>query len=103
MSKLNKLGIIGVALSWLASYLENRKQAVEIKYLKKMSVFHHFCHQNIEQYRVNVCCVPQGSFLGPLLFLLNINDLPDITQHECILFADDISVVIPSKNDLTTN
>lgn len=92
--KLKKYGIRGPALDWLHSYLNDRSQCTEISRTEK----------SIKQiyrsnFRLNTCGVPQGSILGPLLFLLYINDLPDATSQKSILFADDATIIIKSNKD----
>ena len=80
---LNKLEIYGIkdeALQWFNTYLTNRKQQVKINNSK--SDFKHIS-----------CGVPQGSILGPLLFLLFINDLPLYTNNVFTdLYADDTTL-----------
>lgn len=80
---------------WIRSYLSNRMQYTEIaKYddTTEMLMKHHSDHMK------STIGVPQGSVLGPLLFLVYINDLPCITNHKVTLFADDCSIVIQGTN-----
>ena len=86
INKLSQYGIRGAANLWIKSYLENRKQYV---------VFND--HQSPTA--VIKCGVPQGSILGPLLFLLYINDLPRVSPIlKFIMFADDTNIIF-SHND----
>lgn len=77
--KLERYGIKGDLLLWLESYISNREQQVIVK-------------DAISSRRKLKAGVPQGSILGPLLFLVFINDIADEMLGLCRLFADDTSV-----------
>ena len=77
LSKLSHIGISGRLLTWFHNYLTDRKQLVSINGTRSSVL-------------PVSSGVPQGSILGPLLFLVYINDLPDaITSCNIFLFADD--------------
>ena len=81
-----KLELYGCNLGWFESYLSNRKQF--ITYCDK--------HTNIETI---ICGIPQGSILGPLLFLIFVNDLHKVTKYlDPIMFAGDANLFYSHKN-----
>ena len=80
LQKLHYYGIRGLPLHWFKSYLSDRQQTVTIN-----NVF--------SSYRSIECGVPQGSILGPILFLLYINDIIHSTDtFDFRLFADDTNM-----------
>lgn len=79
LNKLQCYGLRGKIHDWLESYLSSRTQLVEVNGIRS----------ELEEVSIGV---PQGSVLGPLLFLLYINDLPQcISDNNLIMFADDTS------------
>ncbi|MFM9988300.1 RNA-directed DNA polymerase [Flavobacterium sp.] len=91
LRKLEHYGVRGVALQWFNSYLSNRKQCVTLNGATSSI-------QNI------IYGVPQGSILGPLLFILYINDIVNCSDLlSFILFADDTTLVFSCKNLLQLN
>ena len=86
ISKLENYGIRGIPKNWFISYLENRLQRVSIG-------------NTFSQYNAIKTGVPQGSILGPILFILYINDLPQVSKKiHTTMFADDSSLIASHKN-----
>ena len=86
LSKLQAYGIRDFANQWFCSYLRNRKETCLVD-----------CNKSSDTYLP--CGVPQGTILGPLLFLLYINDLPNCLMHsQPRMYADDTSITYASND-----
>ena len=66
-------------MNWISDFLNNRSQTVKV-------------NNALSDPAPVVSGIPQGSILGPLLFIIFINDLPDCVQSICKIFADDTKV-----------
>jgi hypothetical protein len=92
MHKLAAYGINGKLFNWIKEFLSNRRQRVNIKGVNS-------------EWAAVTSGVPQGAVLSTLLFIIYINDMPDVMDHHlCKLFADDSKLIctIKNSNDLTT-
>jgi hypothetical protein len=77
---LEKYGIAGTTLNWIKSFLENRKQRVVLG-------------ECVSDWVDVLSGVPQGSVLGPILFIIYINDILDNLKTNVELFADDTKLI----------
>ena len=86
LSKLYRYGIRGVPAKLLTDYLSNRTQQTRVNGTKSK-------FENI------TCGVPQGSILGPLFFILYVNDLPNMCSLDVRLFADDACLLYSDRGN----
>ena len=86
INKLEFLGFSKNVILWFKSYLSNRKFRVNL-------------NKTFLEPGKHLCLVPQGSILGPLLFLLYINDIPQTVKCELLLYADDTCLIF-QHNDI---
>ena len=85
LKKLYNMGLRGVANTWFCSYLTNRKQYMII-------------NDNKSSLETIKCGVPQGSILGPILFIIYINDIHNSTFLKLLCFADDTTCCYSASN-----
>ena len=85
LMKMKFLGFSKSTIAWFKSYLQDRKFVVNVA--DKQS--------NLSDL---LCGVPQGSILGPLLFLLYVNDMPQAVSSDLLLYADDSGLIFEGKD-----
>ena len=79
-------GVRGIVNDWFSSYLINRVQTTQIG-------------SHVSEKENTLCGIPQGSVLGPLLFLIYVNDIYKASKKlESFLFADDTNLLYANKN-----
>lgn len=88
LCKLRAYGVTGTILKWIENFLKDRTQYVKIM-------------DSISNTEKVLSGIPQGSVLGPILFTIFINDLPDSIQSFCKVFADDTKIYNTSVNCTT--
>ena len=80
LRKLEALGIVGKVSRWIASWLKDRQQRVVLNGYKSTWIY-------------VLSGVQQGSVLGPLLFIIFVNDLDDGVMSRMLKFADDVKLI----------
>jgi hypothetical protein len=88
LEKIKSYGIVGPTLNWIKDFLKNRTQKVMVNGAGS-------------EWENVTSGIPQGSVLGPILFVIYINDLPDTVESDSYLFADDTKIfrIIKGEDD----
>ena len=84
LGKLKAIGVQSQTVDWFSSYLKGRNQFVNVSGTNS-------------DFKLIVCGVPQGSILGPLLFLIYVNVMLNAVNCDFYLYADDSALVVSSK------
>ena len=85
LNKLKWLGADDLTVQWFRSYLTGRTQVTDIG-------------GTMSEPKCVTCGVPQGSILGPLVFLLYVNDMASAVRCKLLLYADDSALIASGKN-----
>ena len=85
MNKLKAYGITGNLLNWIKAFLSDRTQAVKVNGISSET-------------EAVISGIPQGSVLGPALFIVYINDILDKIRSDGFLFADDTKIFRSIRN-----
>ena len=85
LMKLKALGLSSDILNWFKSYLSDRQQLVDIS-------------GTFSSTKTVTCGVPQGSILGPLLFLIYVNDMSAVVKNKLLQYADDSAILVSGKD-----
>ena len=83
--KLKKYGIEGNILKWIEDFLKERRQRVVL-------------NGKYSSWKKVISGIPQGSVLGPVLFIIYVNDMPDSLNSFCKIFADDTKLYTAIEN-----
>ena len=85
LDKQQAMGVGQIAVQWFKSYLSGREKLVSIA-------------DKCSDFRTVSCGVPQGSILGPLLFLIYVNDMKAAVKCKLLLYADDSALLVSGKD-----
>ena len=81
--KLRGYGVTGKVLNWISEFLRERTQRVSV-------------NNHLSSWTKVISGVPQGSVLGPLLFIVYVNELPDLISNKMKMYADDTKLYGPA-------